>query len=40
LILKKGWFNLNQGRELDIPVKGMPLTADNPRGNGFVDYVL
>jgi type I restriction enzyme R subunit len=35
-----GWFNLNQGRELEYPVKGMPLTADNPRGNGFVDYVL
>jgi len=35
-----GWFNLNQGRELEYSVKGMPLTADNPKGNGFVDYVL
>ena len=35
-----GWFNLSEGRELEYPVKGMPVTADNPRGNGFVDYVL
>ena len=35
-----GWNNLNTGRDLEYPVLGMPLTADNPRGNGFVDYVL
>lgn len=35
-----GWFNLSEGRELEYPVKGMPITADNPKGNGFVDYVL
>jgi type I restriction enzyme R subunit len=35
-----GWFNLSEGRELEYPVKGMPVTADNPKGNGFVDYVL
>ena len=35
-----GWNNLNVGRELEYPVTGMPITADNPRGNGFVDYVL
>ena len=35
-----GWNNLNTGRDLEYPVIGMPLTADNPRGNGFVDYVL
>ena len=35
-----GWFNLSEGRELEFPVKGMPITADNPNGNGFVDYVL
>lgn len=35
-----GWFDLNEGRELEFPVKGMPITADNPKGNGFVDYVL
>lgn len=35
-----GWNNLNVGRELEYPVTGMQLTADNPRGNGFVDYVL
>lgn len=35
-----GWFDLNEGRELEFPVKGMPISADNPKGNGFVDYVL
>jgi type I restriction enzyme R subunit len=35
-----GWHILNIGRELEYPVTGMPITADNPKGNGFVDYVL
>lgn len=35
-----GWFQLTQGRELEYPVSGMPISADNPKGNGFVDYVL
>lgn len=35
-----GWNNLNVGRELEYPVTGMPITADNPKGNGYVDYVL
>jgi type I restriction enzyme, R subunit len=35
-----GWNNLNIGRELEYPVTGMPISADNPKGNGFVDYVL
>lgn len=35
-----GWNDLRAGRELEYPVTGMPLTADNPKGNGFVDYVL
>ena len=35
-----GWFNLSEGRELEFPVKGMPITADNPNGNGYIDYVL
>ena len=35
-----GWFNLKEGRELEFPVKGMPVTPDNPNGNGYVDYVL
>ncbi|CAM4172934.1 DEAD/DEAH box helicase family protein [Flavobacterium antarcticum] len=35
-----GWNKLNVGRELEYPVAGMPVTADNPKGNGFVDYVL
>lgn len=35
-----GWHILNIGRELEYPVIGMPISADNPKGNGFVDYVL
>jgi type I restriction enzyme R subunit len=35
-----GWFNLSEGREIEFPVKGMPITKDNPNGNGYVDYVL
>lgn len=35
-----GWFKLSVGRELEYPVIGMPISNDNPRGNGFVDYVL
>ncbi len=35
-----GWFNLSEGRELEYPVKGMPISSDNPNGNGYVDYVL
>lgn len=35
-----GWDNLVEGRDMEYPVKGMPVTADNPKGNGFVDYVL
>jgi type I restriction enzyme R subunit len=35
-----GWTSFVPGRDLEYPVKGMPITADNPKGNGFVDYVL
>ena len=35
-----GWHTLTIGRELEYPVTGMPITADNPKGNGYVDYVL
>lgn len=35
-----GWDELREGRELEYPVKGMPITNDNPKGNGYVDYVL
>lgn len=35
-----GWSALRNGREIEYPVQGMPITKDNPRGNGFVDYVL
>ena len=39
-IKEAGWDQLAQGRELEYPVVGMPITPDNPKGNGFVDYVL
>jgi type I restriction enzyme R subunit len=35
-----GWSDLREGRELEFPVKGMPATIDNPKGNGYADYVL
>lgn len=35
-----GWNILTAGRELEYPVLGMPMTADNPKGKGYVDYVL
>ncbi len=35
-----GWSDLHEGRELEYPVQGMPVTDDNPRGNGYADYVL
>lgn len=35
-----GWESLNKGRDVEFPVKGMPITPNNPNGNGFVDYVL
>lgn len=35
-----GWDQLRPGRELEFPVTGMPITVDNPQGNGRVDYVL
>lgn len=35
-----GWSDLREGRELEYPVKGMPINKDNPKGNGFADYVL
>lgn len=35
-----GWDNLQEGKDLEFPVTGMPVTPDNPRGNGACDYVL
>ena len=35
-----GWFELKEGRDLEYPVRYMPVTPDNPKGNGFADYVL
>ncbi len=41
LALKQaGWRNLKEGYDLEFPVQGMPITGDNPNGNGYVDYVL
>lgn len=39
LLKDAGWTNLNQGREIEFEVKGMPKST-NPSGIGFVDYVL
>lgn len=35
-----GWFLTYKGKDVEYAVTGMPVTADNPKGNGFVDYVL
>ncbi len=35
-----GWNDLKQGYELEYKVTNMPISPDNPKGNGFVDYVL
>lgn len=35
-----GWDRLTEGREIEFAVSGMPITVNNPKGNGFVDYVL
>ena len=35
-----GWTDLRPSREIEYPVSNMPITTDNPRGNGFVDYLL
>lgn len=35
-----GWNNLKKGYHLEFPVTGMPITGDNPKGNGYADYVL
>ncbi|BDS13111.1 DEAD/DEAH box helicase family protein [Aureispira anguillae] len=39
-LLEAGWSELKSGYHLEFPVQGMPITKDNPLGNGFVDYVL
>ncbi|MBP6424526.1 MAG: DEAD/DEAH box helicase family protein [Flavobacterium sp.] len=39
-IKEAGWFSFSHGRDIEFPVKGMPITSDNPNGNGYVDYVL
>lgn len=39
-LLEVGWSNLKKGYHLEFPVQGMPITTDNPKGNGYADYVL
>ena len=41
LALKEaGWTELQEGRDLEFPVDNMPVTRNNPKGNGYIDYVL
>lgn len=35
-----GWYLAHEGKDTEYPVTGMPVTADNPKGNGYIDYVL
>jgi type I restriction enzyme, R subunit len=39
LLKDAGWVNLQQGREIEYEVNGMPKST-NPSGIGYVDYVL
>ena len=39
-LIEAGWQQLATGRDLEYPVKGMPISPDNPKGNGYADYVL
>ena len=39
LLKDAGWDNLQEGREIEFEVKGMPKST-NPSGIGYVDYVL
>lgn len=39
-LAEAGWSNLKPGYNIEYPVQHMPISADNPKGNGFVDYVL
>ncbi|WP_201258134.1 DEAD/DEAH box helicase family protein [Piscirickettsia litoralis] len=39
LLAEAGW-TLKDKKGREYPVSGMPISAVNPQGNGFVDYVL
>ncbi|MEZ8420132.1 DEAD/DEAH box helicase family protein [Vibrio splendidus] len=39
LLYEAGW-KLEHKRDREYPVSGMPISKVNPKGNGFVDYVL
>ena len=39
LLYEAGW-ELKNKRDREYPVTGMPISTANPKGNGFVDYVL
>jgi len=38
--LKEMGWNLDAANVKEFPVSGMPISKQNPKGNGFVDYVL
>lgn len=39
LLREAGW-ELAKTKDREYPVSGMPISPQNPQGNGFVDYVL
>lgn len=39
LLAEAGW-TMNQDIQIEVPVTGMPISAENRSGNGKVDYVL
>ncbi len=39
LLREAGW-ELNNKKDREYPVSSMPVSKQNPKGNGFVDYVL
>ncbi|MGJ8648329.1 MAG: DEAD/DEAH box helicase family protein [Marinomonas colpomeniae] len=38
-LTEMGW-DLDAANTKEFPVKGMPISKQNPKGNGYVDYVL
>jgi type I restriction enzyme, R subunit len=40
LLLKEAGWKLDHPNDIEYPVTGMPISDKNPKGNGFVDYVL
>ncbi len=40
ILLQEAGWKLDEERNREYPVSGMPKSSQNPQGNGFVDYVL